>query len=210
MLNSYLKDAIVPVLLEAGFKSTGRVFRRVADEALQVVDIQNWKFNDSKRARFTIEVGVCFPRLLAAVAELEAYAFYRPNLAKPGVTECAVRRRLGMFLDPPQDMWWTVSATTGYVPPAEEVVGPLTNAAFPWMQRMSVLSAVVSQDKGDHVLASPVMDVAAYFATGQANAAAEAAASLSKARHPNQPDLEQGLLSELLLLRRLQPPNGDA
>ena len=205
MLNSYLKDAIAPVLLATGFKATGRVFRRMSGEALHVVDIQNWKFNDSRRARFTIEVGVCFPRLLAAVAELEAYAFYRPNLTKPGITECAIRRRLGMFLEPPQDTWWTVSATTGYVPPAEQITDPLTKAAFPWMQNASELSALVSARAGEHVLSTPVMDVATYFALGQETVGTEAAASLAKARFPSQPDLESSLLNDLVSLRRLHP-----
>lgn len=205
MLNAYLKDALSPVLLGAGFKATGRVYRRTVGVALQVVDIQNWKFNDSRRARFTVEVGVCFPRLLAAVADIPAYAYYRPNLAKPGITECAVRRRLGMFLDPPQDTWWTVSATTGYVPPAEEVTGPLTRAALPWMERLSGVAEWVSAGTEEHVLESPVMRVAARYALGQDREATEAAAALARARHPNQPDLEQGLLAELLALRRLRP-----
>lgn len=206
MLNSYTKDAIAPVLLEAGFKASGRVFRRLSDEALQIVDIQSWKFNDSRRARFTIQVGVCFPKLLAAVAELEAYAFYRPNLAKPGITECAIRRRLGMFLNPPQDTWWTVSATTGYLPPAEEVTGPLTTAALPWMQHASSLSMLDASSAGEHVLSSPVMQMAACLALGQDAAGTQAAALLAKGRHPNRPDLEQSLFSELLSLRRLSPP----
>lgn len=207
MLNAYLKDAIAPVLLAAGFKATGRVYRRAVGEVLQVVDIQNWKFNDPKRARFTVEVGVCFPSLLAAIAELESYAFYRPNLAKPGITECAVRRRLGMFLDPPQDTWWTVSATTGHVPPAESVTGPLVSAALPWMQRMSDVSAWASAGTDEHALSSPVMGVAAQYALGRDRVATEAAAALAKARHPTQPELEQGLLAELLTLRRLHPRN---
>jgi hypothetical protein len=207
MLNTYIKDAIAPVLLGAGFRATGRVYRREAGDAFHVVDIQNWKYNDSKRARFTIEVGVCFPRLLAAVSELDAYAFYKPNVAKPGITECAVRRRLGMFLTPPEDTWWTVSATTGYVPPAEQITGPLTTAALPWTQDMSAISALVAAGKANHTLSSPVMEVAALFALGQESAATVAAASLSKARHPTQPILEKGLLDELLSLQWLEPPH---
>jgi hypothetical protein len=202
MLNSFIKEALSPVLIDAGFKAAGRVYRREVGDALQLVDIQNWKFNDSKRARFTIEVGVCFPRLLTAVAELESYAFYRENLGKPGITECAVRRRLGEFLDPPQDTWWTVSATTGHLPPVEDVTSPLTTAAIPWMESMSEVCALASARSERHALSNKVMDVAALFALGQKALAMDAAKQLAGARHPTQPELAQGLLRELVSLER--------
>jgi hypothetical protein len=203
MLNSYIKEQISPVLLAAGFKATGRIYRRIAGDAFQIIDIQNWKYNDSKRARFTIEVGVCFPRLLAGVSELSAYAFYKENLPKPGIAECAVRRRLCEFLDPRQDVWWTVSATTGYLPPVEEVMHPLKMAALPWMHAMSTLSALVSARTEGHALTNRVMDVAALFAVGQNIAAIEAASSLANARCPTQPELEKNLLAELTSLKKL-------
>jgi Domain of unknown function (DUF4304) len=209
MLNTYIKDKIAPILIGAGFKATGRVYRRLAGDALQVIDIQNWKHNDSKRARFTIEVGVCFPRLLAAVAELSSYAFYKDTVDKPGITECAVRRRLGEFLEPKQDVWWTVSATTGYVPPVEDVNGPLQMSALPWLQAMSTMHALASARAEHHALTNRVMDVASMFTLGQTALASEAAASLAKARHPTQPSLERGLLDELLSLKKLtsSPPS---
>jgi Domain of unknown function (DUF4304) len=203
LLNSFIKDKIAPVLLGAGFKATGRVYRRTAGEALQVIDLQNWKYNDSKRARFTIELGVCFPKLLAAVCELDAYAFYRDSAARPGVTECAARRRLGELMDPPQDLWWTVSATTGHVPTAEEITAPLMNAGLPWMQAMSTLSAVTLARADHHALSSKVMDVAALFAIGETGAAIDAASALARARHPDQPALQGDLLRQLHTLQAL-------
>jgi hypothetical protein len=203
LLNSFIKEEIAPVLLDAGFKATGRVYRRIAADALQVIDLQNWKYNDSKRARFTFELGVCFPKLLAAVCELDAYAFYRDSAARPGVTECAVRRRLGELMDPPQDLWWTVSATTGYVPPAEEITAPLMNAGLPWLQTLSTLSAVTLARADNHALNSKVMDVAALFAMGQTSAAKDAATALATARHPDQPALRSDLLRQLLTLQAL-------
>lgn len=205
MLNAFIKEGISPLLLREGFKASGRVYRRRVGDALQIIDIQNWKYNDSKRARFTIEVGVCFPHLLVAVAGLSSYAFYRELLDRPGITTCAVRRRIGEFLEPRQDVWWTVSATTGHVPPAEEVTRPLQSAALPWLQAMSSLHAVCMARTENHALTSAVMDVAALFALGQLSKAKEAAESLAKARNPTQPALEQTLLAELLSLESLIP-----
>ncbi len=203
MLNAFIKDAISPVLIGAGFRGTGRIYRRLIGDALQVVDVQNWKFNDSKRARFTIEVGVCFPRLLTAVAELDSYAFYRENLGKPGITECAVRRRLGEFLNPRQDIWWTVSASTGYLPSADEVTVPLTTAAIPWMETLSRIDTLGSERTEQHALDSKVMVVAALFALGQMTSARDAAKVLANAKHPTQPELAQKQLGELLALEKL-------
>lgn len=201
LLTAFIKDKLGPVLLDAGFKATGRVYRRAAGDALHVVDVQNWKFNDSRRARFTIELGVCFPALLAAVAALDAYAFYRDNLGKPGVTECIVRRRIGELMEPAQDAWWTVSATTGHVPAVEEVTGPLLGVGLPWLETMSSLSAVTSASGLNHALSNKVMAIAALFAQGEPEAAGEAAAALAKVRHPEQLEQREALLRQLLSLR---------
>jgi Domain of unknown function (DUF4304) len=210
LLNSFVKAELGPVLIDAGFKASGRVFRRPDGEAIQVVDFQNWKYNDSKRARFTVEVGVCFPRLLAAVSELDAYAFYREKVGKPGVTECAVRRRLGELMDPPQDLWWTISATTGYVPSVEEVTAPLIGIALPWMRAMSAFSAVAAARAENHALTNRVMAVAALFALGDTSAAKDAAIALAKARHPDRPELEGSFLRQLLSLEALHTPASGA
>ena len=211
LLNTFIKDKIAPVLLGEGFKATGRVYRRVAGDALHVIDLQNWKYNDSKRARFTIEIGVCFPKLLAAVSELDAYAFYRENLSKPGVTECAVRRRLGELMDPPKDAWWTISATTGYVPLPEEVTAPLMNAGLPWLQAMSTIPAVSAARVDNHALTSKVMNVALLFAVGEPTTAKDAALALAKARHPGLPEMQSSLTHQLFSLEGLtSSANGEA
>jgi hypothetical protein len=208
MLSNFLRDAIAPLLLAEGFRATGRVYRRAVGEALWVVDIQNWKFNDAKRARFTLEVGVCFPHLLAAVAQLSAYEFYGPNVSKPGITECAVRRRIGTFMEPPRDHWWTVSAVTDHVPSAEQIAVPLA-AARAWIQERSTLLAFAAVEKDRHALYNGVMEVAALFALGQAPAALAMAAAMARSRYPNQPDGEARLLQELASLQRLGPvPSG--
>ena len=207
MLNSFIKDAIAPALLSAGFKATGRVYRRRLADALQVVDLQNWKYNDSKRARFTIELGVCFPRLLGAVSALDAYAFYTDMLDRPGITGCNVRRRLGELMDPPTDIWWTVSATTGFVPAPDQVTTPLLAVGLPWMDSMSTLDAVVLDRARNHALDNQVMNLAALFAVGQTSAARDAASEFAKARHPGRPDLQDSLLAQLLSLQSLSLPS---
>lgn len=202
-LDAYLKQEIAPALLAAGFKASGRVHRRPVGAALQIVDIQNWKLNDARRARFTIEVGVCFPFLLQALAELETHASSTSALAKPGITECAIRRRLGRFLEPPQDAWWTVSATTDHVPPPQDILGPLTQAALPWLQAMSTLEALASAERVEHAMVHSAMRVAACFALGRTTEGDEAAHALAVSRHPDRPDLQTAYRDALLGLRHL-------
>ena len=210
LLTSFIRDAISPVLVNEGFKATGRVFRRTRGDALQVVDIQNWKNNDSKRARFTIEVGVCFPRLLEVVAGLDSYRFYREMIAKPGITACAVRRRIGEFLEPSQDRWWTISATTGHVPDPDEVSHPLASAAIPWMESMSKLAALANDRAKQHALDNKVMHIAALFALGEKAAAEEKAKVFASANHGDRPDLAKKWLDEILALNMLAPSRGEA
>ncbi len=178
MLNAYLKREITPRLAELGFKAQGRVHRRIKDEVVQVVDIQNWKYNDPKRARFTVEVGVCHPVILRCLASHPRFSYYAQNLEKPTITECSLRQRLGFFLDSPEDRWWTVSAVTDYLPPPAEILHPLLTRAIPWLERHSLIREFV--DRID--TSRSVFDVVGLAALGDTGRALDLLVEMSAQR----------------------------
>lgn len=139
LLQTFLKSGVAPPLKAAGFTAQGRVWRREVGDVLQIIDIQLWKYNDALSARFTVELGVCFPQLLAAVAALNQFAYFRPQLAKPSITECIERTRIGMLLDDAHDHWWSVTASPSNLPDADEIIAPLMSRGLPWLQRYSSL-----------------------------------------------------------------------
>jgi hypothetical protein len=183
MLNTFIKESIAPPLLAAGFKAQGKIYRRIRSNAIQLIEIENGKYNDAKRARFTLEVGVCFPNLLKAMAELESFAEYRECLDKPTISTCVVRRRLGEFLDSPQDTWWTVSAVTRTLPAPETIMTPLLERAVPWLDSMTSIDALLAEQADKHPLTHKVMRIAALGAAGKIDDATQAIAAYAKARY---------------------------
>jgi hypothetical protein len=108
-----------------------------------VVDIQNWKYNDLANARFTIEIGVCFPQVLARVAQIDEFSYFLPYVGKSDIATCHVRERLGMFFDAPQDHWWTVSAVAGENPDPAAILVPLLTRGLPGLDARSTLAGLV-------------------------------------------------------------------
>jgi hypothetical protein len=143
-LNDFLKKSIVPELKKLGFAGKGRVLTRTQGDGVQVVDIQNWKYNDPANARFTIEIGVCFPQVLAQVARLDEFSYLLPYVGKPDIATCHVRERLGMFLDAPEDYWWTISAVTGESPEPAPILALLQTRGLPWLDARSTYAGLVA------------------------------------------------------------------
>jgi hypothetical protein len=196
LLNDFLRKSIVPALKKIGFDGRRRVLTRAQEDGMQVVDIQNWKYNDPAQARFTVEVGVCFPDLLAEVAKLDEFAFYRPYVNKPDIVVCQVRQRLGMFLDEPQDYWWSVEAEPPLLPDPAAIIGPLLERAVPWLDARSSPSALV--DRGE--AGGGALGIAALAACGRRDAAMAEARAHARRRYPQGDDAEAALVGDLLKL----------
>ncbi|MBU1235426.1 MAG: DUF4304 domain-containing protein [Gammaproteobacteria bacterium] len=201
LLNDFLKKSIVPALKNIGFDGKGRVWTRSKDDGIQLVDIQNWKYNDPAQARFTIEFGICFPDMLAEVAKLDEFAFHRPYLNKPDIVVCQVRERLGMLLDEPQDTWWSVNAEPAQLPDPAEILVPLLDRAVPWLDARSSLSALVESGEAG----GGVFGIAARAACDRRDEVMAEAREYSKRRHPQDADAEAALFGKLVKLIEAVP-----
>lgn len=193
-LNNFLKTALIPELKKLGFTAKGRVLKRPKDDAVQIIEFLNWKYNDAESARFTVEVGVCFPGILEEVAQVEEFSFYRPYLENPEIVVCSRRERLGMFMQPAQDHWWTITALDGVTPNPAEILEPLFDKAIPWLNVWSSLDYYVNNGKpGDGQLG-----IAAYAACGQRDEAIAAAHRFAERRHAEDDNAKKTLTDKLL------------
>lgn len=194
MLNDFLKKSIVPTLKERGFAGKGRVLTRAQGDGVQVVEIENGKYNDSRRARFTVEIGVCFPQVMETVAQLEKFAYLLPYLNKPQVGICHVRERLGMLFDQPEDHWWTVSAVTDHVPEPTEILTPLLERGLPWLEARSTLAGLVELGKAG----GGVQGIVILARCGRHDAAVAEAHRYAERRHAHNPDAIPAYRDQLL------------
>jgi len=123
LINRIIDDAIAGPLAAAGFKRSGRTWRRQVDDGvIQVVNV-GWSSRDGGvEGWFGLNAGVYF-RALA-----ESIALY-PVTSSPKEHDCHVRRRAG----PPGGNGWRVRAP-GVAKPDPDVKG-LLGDFFSWLDR---------------------------------------------------------------------------
>ena len=194
ILNNYLKSALIPELKKLGFTAKGMVLTRSKDDAVQIIEFLNWKYNDAESARFTVEVGVCFPGILEEVAQLEEFSFYRPYLENPEIVVCSQRERLGTFMQPAEDYWWTISTVGSEALKSDEIMEPLLQKALPWLDTWSSLEYFVLNGKPGN----GQLGIAAYAACGFRDEAIAAAQHFAKRRHEENAGAEQVLFDTLV------------
>jgi len=115
-------EALAAPLAAAGFKTTGRTWRRQVGDTVQVVHVQASRHNAGADGQFVLTAGVYFPALAARLA------LFPPN-ESPGEPDCQVRTRPM----PPGRKWWKVRAA-GVAKP-EPDAGRVLGTLFSWLDR---------------------------------------------------------------------------
>ena len=123
LINRIVDEAIAAPLATAGFRRSGRTWRRQVDDGVtQVVNV-GWSSRDGRaEGWFGLNAGVYF-RALA-----ESIALY-PITNSPKEHDCHVRRRFG----PPGGNGWTVRLPGAAKPDPD--VGKLLGGLFSWLDR---------------------------------------------------------------------------
>src|SRR4051812_20387503 len=135
------------LLKPQGFRRRGRTYNRTREPGvIQVVNLQAGRYpigdqpdipplRVSHFGGFTVNLGV-------HVAEVYEAKLGRP--ASPFVQEyeCAIRARLGEFLDPPEDRWWRLEAPEAA---AEEVVDLVARFGEPFLARFGSRRAIIDE-----------------------------------------------------------------
>jgi hypothetical protein len=157
LINRIVDDAIATPLATAGFRRSGRTWRRnSSDGVVQVVHVQ-WSPRDDVEGSFTLRSGVYFPALAEIIAEF-------PVTAAPKEYDCHVRRssaplgrsgwevRVPGIAKPDPDVprlfgdffSWLDRRADGQAPEqharaTRELREALEKDAFPWLERVSTL-----------------------------------------------------------------------
>jgi hypothetical protein len=135
------------LLRPLGFRHRGRTYNRSTEPGIvQVINLQASQFsvgpepgasehNATNHGRFTVNLGVY-------IAEVHEASRCRPVGTIVHEYECAIRARLGEFLDPPEDRWWSLSEPESA---AEEVLDLLSRFGEPLLARFATRHAIVTE-----------------------------------------------------------------
>ena len=101
-LNSLIAARVRPTLRRTGFIGTGATLERLADQAIQVVNLQRDTRNTASAARLYLNGGCYFPGWSTLLG--------RPVTARPTAPDCQVRMRPSELL--PVEQFYEVTAAT--------------------------------------------------------------------------------------------------
>lgn len=104
-----LLKAIAPVLVDAGFKRRGSIFRRETDEVGQLVTLQKSRASSKEAVTFTVNLGI-------STAVLHFH-----GMVTSAVHDCPWHLRVGHLLPEKSDRWWRLDSTTDVVLLAAEM-----------------------------------------------------------------------------------------
>lgn len=138
LLDKIVTDALVRVLREAGYRRDKRTFRRASAECIQVVNVQASQWGSATSQRFTVNLGVFFPKVQQALAGDSPI-----RLGRSGPTEyqCQLRRRLGQLMPQHDDIWWDIEAGQDPSRVSKELGEAVKAFGLPWLEAMADFDA---------------------------------------------------------------------
>ncbi|MDB6077887.1 MAG: hypothetical protein JWO82_1634 [Akkermansiaceae bacterium] len=123
-----VKELHPRLLKPQGFRKNGKTWIRPGDWT-SVIQIQLSAWNDSDEAKFTINVGIHLPGYKEFTGTL------KPHHCWP------TQARLGKFMDPPGDKWWSVTRETDPAALTDELARLLSTYALPWFESYESIAA---------------------------------------------------------------------
>lgn len=156
-LRDLLRIHVAPAIRDRGFAGSGQDFSKRMGHDWAVIDVQKHRYSTADEVRFTINLGVACPFVLAEEGLTPA------GKAPPEVL-CQYRLRIGQLLPSRQDTWWTVRSTMIAVETevlGSTIVDTLLDVAIPALERIDHEAIVGSQALGDRFddLTPAAMDV---------------------------------------------------
>jgi hypothetical protein len=126
---------IADCLRPQGFVRQRKVLRAIADGNASIIDLQRSDRSSIQKIIFTINVGVVCGDLLDAE---------RTTIKKAMIEDAHLRSRLGGLLEPAQDSWWEIDATTDDESLASELSQLLVRRAIPYLEQYKHTRALVA------------------------------------------------------------------
>ena len=128
LLGKLLSEQVAPLLKREGYRRSGQLFQREADESITVIGYQR-SVRETGCDRFTVNLGIASKRLL----DFED----RRTSARMPTERCHWQLRLGRLLDPPRDAWWEICDHADLDKVGQEQVNLLGLRALPTLGQMA-------------------------------------------------------------------------
>ncbi len=176
----YLEHTLAPFLQMQGFSPQGRLFRRASQGVIHLVEARLLRDAPPEAPRFTLEFGVCFPSLLAALARMQAFSHLARHVDKPNIQSCALRRSAADLQGPSRMLDWPLDPGADHA----VVLTLLEQQGLPWLEQASSLSALAGGQHLDDGLASRLMQALACLQLGWDNRALETCLNHADGRYP--------------------------
>lgn len=137
---TFVFEKITDYLKENDFKKRGNHFFKSNGEIGYCVNIQNDKWNDANKIRFTLNVGI-----FTEAFWLECEDFKNTGIIPtfPKEYECAIRERIGGLLPVKEDKWYCIASSTDVMKLWSEIERDLTEYILPFFARYNTESDVI-------------------------------------------------------------------
>ena len=118
-----------------GFVRQGKVLRAIDSGNASIVEFQRSDRSSGQEIIFTVNVGVVCGDLLDAE---------RTTIKKSTIEDAHLRSRLGGFLEPAQDTWWKIDASTDDKSLTTELSQLLVRRAVPYLEQYKHTRALIA------------------------------------------------------------------
>lgn len=136
LIDELVKTHLKPALKELGFKSKSSTFFRQNGELVEIISPQKSSWNDANESKFTINLGVYWPKVHEILGGLIASL-------PPKEYDCTIRKRLGSLFDNGKDFWWSVSPNSDIGQIGADVVEKVRHYELPWLVRATSVDEAI-------------------------------------------------------------------
>lgn len=137
---TFVFEKITDYLKDNDFKKRGNHFFKNNGEIGYCVNIQNDKWNDANKIRFTLNVGIFTEVFWLECEDLKNTGII-PTFLKE--YECAIRERIGGLLPVKKDKWYSITSGTDVMKLWSEIERDLTEYILPFFARYNTASDVI-------------------------------------------------------------------
>ncbi len=130
LLNRFIAERLAPALKARGFQKAGNQWYLRGNGVWGLVVIQRDKWNEGDTCKITINLQVISDRLRYFHGELNVNK--RPSWGDPS----AWGRRLGEFIPPGEDRWWTFSSRSDAAQVEQEIEAALLGPAMAYLREL--------------------------------------------------------------------------
>jgi hypothetical protein len=179
LIDEVVRAYVAPEMKDAGYRKSGRSWYADDGVVVRMLNIQGSSWNSPESARFTANLGLWF----GAAAAIAGAAPVKNR--RPPEYQCTVRQRIGFLMEPPRDMWWTLTGSADVLAAGEHVRSVVHDRALPWLDRLGdPVSAIEYLQAIDHAGHSPVASFSIALGIGDRDLARELYARWASKREP--------------------------